>query len=127
MYSLRTSFSYVVWPGSAMSGIANGRLLVLTSTLDGESILVVQMLVTPRPDFVCFVVGSGGIAVAGKATGGFERQRNGLCVGKYRLCRAGAAVRRRAKPNAAARFIEHFSGGGALVVRMIRPRNTTLR
>ena len=83
IYSLRTSFSYVVKLGSDMSGRANGRLLVLISTLDGDVALVV-LVVKPRTVCVCFV-GSGGMAVASKAADGVGWQRNDLCPGGYRL------------------------------------------
>ena len=92
-----------------MSGRANGRLLVLISALDGDVVLVV-LVDKLRTVCVCFV-GSGGTAVASKAIDGVGWQRNDLCPEGFRLCRAEveAAERRIAKPNAAARFIEHVS------------------
>ena len=98
---------------------------MLISTLDGEVVLVVSV-VKLRPICVCFV-GSGGMAVASKATVGVERQKNGLCADEYCcLCRAEreTAVRRIAKPNAAARFIEHVSEGlgAALFARTMKER-----
>lgn len=66
-----------------MSGRANGRLLVLISTFDGDVTLVV-LVVKLRTVCVCFV-GSGGTAVASKAIDGVGWQRNDLCPKGYRL------------------------------------------
>ena len=66
-----------------MSGRANGRLLVLISTFDGDVALVV-LVVKLRTVCVC-LAGSGGTAVASKAIDGVGWQRNGLCPKGYRL------------------------------------------
>ena len=55
MYNLRTSFSYVVWLGSDISGRANGRLVGVTDAGADEDV--------------------GGVTVASNATDDEEKEQ----------------------------------------------------